>query len=186
MKLIKKVITGISLLIFVGCSYAATTITSTTTSKVVTTTTSTTTTTTTISSSALTGPKNTYGTFIFNPRTLIWYAYASDGTLVKTGYGSGGSNYCKDLHRRCHTPVGTFSVYGKGNASCKSSKFPIGHPGAPMPWCMYFHNGFAVHGSYEVRNYNASHGCIRIYPEDAYWLSHNLITIGTVVIVKPY
>lgn len=181
---IKKLFTGMSLLVFVVSSYATTTITSTTTSKVVTTVTSTST--TTISSSSQTGPQNPYGTFIFNPRTLIWYAYAPDGTLVRTGKGSGGSNYCKDLHRRCHTPVGVFRVYGKGNANCKSTKFPIGHPGAPMPWCMYFHNGFAVHGSHEVRNYNASHGCIRIYPADAYWLSHNLMTIGTVVIVKPY
>ena len=92
----------------------------------------------------------------------------------------------ENLHRRCHTPVGIFHVYGKGNAHCKSSKFPIDRPGAPMPWCMYFYHGFAVHGSYEVRNYNASHGCIRIQPADAYWLSHNLIQIGSVIIVKPY
>lgn len=135
---------------------------------------------------ATTGPVHPHGTFIFNPRTLIWTAYAPDGTLVRSGYGSGGSNYCKDLHRRCHTPVGTFYVHAKGNSNCKSSKFPIGNPGAPMPWCMFFRGGFAIHGSYEVRNYNASHGCVRISPIDAHWLSNNLIEIGTLVIIKPY
>lgn len=133
-----------------------------------------------------TGPITGHGAFIFNPRTLVWEAYAPNGTLVMTGHGSGGSNYCRDIHRRCHTPVGHFFVYSKGDASCKSSKFPVDRPGAPMPWCMYFHSGFAIHGSYEVRDFNASHGCIRISPRDANWLSHNLITIGTLVIVKPY
>lgn len=180
---IKNLILLPMLLAYMASTYAGTTTVTTDTFTTQVTTTETITTTTTTTNN---GPKNPYGTFIFNPRTLIWYAYAPDGTLIKTGNGSGGSNYCKDLHRRCHSPVGVFRVYAKGNASCKSSKFPVGRGGAPMPWCMYFHNGFAVHGSYEVRNYNASHGCIRIYPADAYWLSHNLIRVGTVVIVKPY
>ena len=126
------------------------------------------------------------GTFIFDPRARRWYAYDASGKLVRSGRASGGRNYCPDIHSRCHTPVGRFVVYSKGGPGCKSKKFPIHHPGAPMPYCMFFHGGFAIHGSNEVPNYNASHGCIRVPPSEAYWLSHNFIHTGTVVIVTPY
>jgi hypothetical protein len=132
------------------------------------------------------GPTHAKGTFIFDPKQLSWAVYSPQGKLVKTGPASGGSNYCGDLHRRCHTPVGSFTVYAKGTAACKSSKFPLEHPGAPMPYCMYFRGGYAIHGSYEVRPYNASHGCIRLYPQDAHWLSQNAIHPGTKVVVRPY
>lgn len=132
------------------------------------------------------GPTHGRGTFIFDPKQLSWAAYNAQGKLVKTGAASGGSHYCGDIHRRCHTPVGNFTVYSKGSATCKSSKYPLERPGAPMPYCMYFHGGFAIHGSYEVRPYNASHGCIRLYPQDAHWLSQNVIHPGTRVIVRPY
>ncbi len=124
--------------------------------------------------------------FIFDPTQLRWFAYGPSGNLVASGRASGGRNYCPDIGRRCHTPVGTFHVTGKGGPGCVSSKFPVGEGGAPMPWCMYFHGGFAIHGSYEVRNYNASHGCIRIEPSDAKWLSQEFMDIGTTVIVRPY
>ena len=52
--------------------------------------------------------------------------------------------------------------------------------------CMFFSKYYAVHGSYEVPNYNASHGCIRVTPADAKWLYYNFIEIGTPVVVKPY
>ncbi|HAT9080505.1 TPA: L,D-transpeptidase family protein, partial [Legionella pneumophila subsp. pneumophila] len=34
--------------------------------------------------------------------------------------------------------------------------------------------------------YNASHGCVRVKPQDARWLSQNFIKIGTKVIIKSY
>jgi hypothetical protein len=123
--------------------------------------------------------------FIFDPRVTAWAVYDADGNLLKTGRGSGGRNYCPDIHRACHTPVGVFQVYAHGGAGCKSKKFPVGRGGAPMPYCSYFHGGYAVHGSYEVRSYNASHGCIRIYPADAKWLQ-TVLPVGSTVIVKPY
>jgi lipoprotein-anchoring transpeptidase ErfK/SrfK len=55
-----------------------------------------------------------------------------------------------------------------------------------MPWAMFFHGGFAIHGSNEVPNYNASHGCIRLYPADARWLNQNVLNYGSTVIVYPY
>ena len=125
-------------------------------------------------------------TFIFNPRSLMWGAYR-DGKLIKKGKASGGKGYCKDVRRRCRTPVGSnFRVYSKGSPYCKSSKYPLGKGGAPMPYCMFFYKGYAIHGSPNVPNYNASHGCIRVLPKDAKWLHRNFIRHGTRVIVKPF
>lgn len=125
-------------------------------------------------------------TFVFNPNTLTWKAINENGKVVRTGRGSGGRHYCPDIHRACKTPSGVFRVLSKGGAGCKSSKFPIGRGGSPMPYCMFFSKNYAVHGSYEVPNHNASHGCIRVIPSDASWLSHNFMRVGTKVIVKPY
>ncbi len=124
--------------------------------------------------------------FIFNPRIGEWAAYSESGNLVKTGRASGGKGYCPDIHRRCRTPVGTFRILSKGTASCRSTRYPVGKGGAPMPYCMFFSKYYAVHGSNDVPDYNASHGCIRVTPAMAKWLSKNFIDVGTTVIVKPY
>jgi len=125
-------------------------------------------------------------TFVFNPRTLSWTAINDNGHVVKTGRASGGSHYCKDIRRSCRTPVGTFYISSKQGAGCRSSRYPLGRGGSPMPYCMFFSKYYAIHGSYHVPNYNASHGCIRVRPSDAYWLSRNFIRIGTRVVVKHY
>ena len=40
---------------------------------------------------------------------------------------------------------------------------------APMPWSVFFHGGYAVHGTTEVRRLGraASHGCVRLHPSNA-------------------
>lgn len=124
--------------------------------------------------------------FVYNPKTLRWKAINSEGDVVRSGHGSGGRSYCPDTKRSCHTPTGTFHVIGKRGAECKSSRYPVGKGGAPMPYCMYFSKYYAVHGSYEIPHHNASHGCIRIPPNDARWLYHNFMKVGTTVEVKPY
>ncbi|MDF1757872.1 MAG: L,D-transpeptidase [Legionellaceae bacterium] len=126
------------------------------------------------------------GTFIYNPKTLRWKAINSRGKVIKTGRGSGGSNYCRDIKRSCRTPTGTYHIISKRGASCKSSRYPRPRGGAPMPYCMFFSNMYAIHGSYDVPNYNASHGCIRVTKKDARWLHQNFIRIGTKVIIKSY
>ncbi|MBI2786487.1 MAG: L,D-transpeptidase [Legionella longbeachae] len=112
-------------------------------------------------------------TFIFNPNTLSWKAINSHGKIVRTGKGSAGRKYCPDIHRGCKTPTGVFRIWSKGGSGCVSSRYPVGRGGAPMPYCMFFTKNYAIHGSYEVPNYNASHGCVRLRPGDAKWLSHN-------------
>jgi hypothetical protein len=40
---------------------------------------------------------------------------------------------------------------------------------SPMPYSIFFDGGYAIHGSYEVSHLGrpASHGCIRLHPENA-------------------
>lgn len=40
---------------------------------------------------------------------------------------------------------------------------------SPMPHSIFFHRGYAIHGSYEINRLGgpASHGCIRLHPENA-------------------
>lgn len=131
-------------------------------------------------------PQSFANTFIFNPRAHNWIAIDDSGRIVKSGRASGGANYCRDIRRSCRTPQGTYYIHSKGGPGCRSSRYPLGRGGAPMPYCMFFSRYYAVHGSYDVPNYNASHGCIRVTPSDAAWLSRNFIRIGTRVIVKSY
>ncbi|ATN81541.1 hypothetical protein AYO24_01955 [Coxiella burnetii] len=124
--------------------------------------------------------------FIFSPRILRWAAYDADGYLVASGKANGGAAFCANLGRPCQTPVGSFRISRKGDASCVSSRFPLPTGGAPMPYCMFFSGGNAIHGSPYISNRNTSHGCIRVYPGAAAWLSHYFMRAGTKVIVLPY
>jgi lipoprotein-anchoring transpeptidase ErfK/SrfK len=40
---------------------------------------------------------------------------------------------------------------------------------SPMPYSIFFHKGYAIHGSYETRRLGgpASHGCVRLHPANA-------------------
>jgi L,D-transpeptidase catalytic domain len=40
---------------------------------------------------------------------------------------------------------------------------------SPMPYSIFFDGGYAIHGSYEISHLGrpASHGCIRLHPENA-------------------
>lgn len=124
--------------------------------------------------------------FIYDPRQLSWAAYDSEGSLVRTGPGSAGSDYCSDLGHSCYTQTGTFHVYSKQGQEYTSKIFPMPYGGAPMPYAMFFHGGAAIHGSSEVMEHNASHGCVRVLVEDAEWLNHSFLSYGSTVIIKPY
>ena len=131
-------------------------------------------------------------TIVFDPKLLAFGAYNEKGQLVHWGPASGGAGYCADVGRRCRTTTGTYTIYHKKGAWCESSKYPLGGGGAPMPFCMFFNGGYAIHGSYHVPGYNASHGCIRVFTSDAEWLNHEFISLpgksrkGTRVIIRPY
>lgn len=133
---------------------------------------------------------------IWDPKLLAWAAYDSSGALISWGPGVGGMDFCPDIKRSCRTIAGTFTILEKYSAGYRSSKYPIeecrgkepGRPGcAPMPYFMKFHRGgLGFHGSDDVPGYHASHGCVRIFPADAEWLSKNFVEKDTKVIILPY
>lgn len=131
---------------------------------------------------------------IVDPRLHMWGAYNEDGKLVKTGMATLGNSYCHDIGRSCRTKVGIHRIESLGDANCKSRKFPLPRGGAPMPYCMFFHEGQALHGSYQVVRANVSHGCVRLRVQDAKWIRFHFAEepnaaneqIGTKVIIKPY
>jgi hypothetical protein len=125
--------------------------------------------------------------FIFDPKLTAWAAYDAQGNLVETGSASGGKDYCEDVGRPCRTVTGVYHVYSKKGPDCTSSLYPVEtHGGARMPYCMHFSGGYSIHAAYDVPNYNASHGCIRVLPQAAQWLNEDFMDVGTTVIVKPY
>ena len=135
---------------------------------------------------------------VVDPGALAFGAYDADGNLVHWGPISGGKSYCRDIATGCRTVSGKYRFYHKKGAGCRSKKFPVGRGGAKMPYCMYFHGGYALHASSEVPGYHASHGCVRIFEEDAKWLNTEFIDMpkvmndidqnrdGTRVIVNTY
>lgn len=125
-------------------------------------------------------------TIVVDPNKLAWGAYNESGELVNWGPAALGKAWCPDIQSGCRTKSGQFAIYSKGSAGCTSSKFPIPDGGAPMPFCMFFHGGYAIHASTDVPGYNASHGCVRVYYEDAEWLNRDFANKGTRVIIKPY
>jgi lipoprotein-anchoring transpeptidase ErfK/SrfK len=126
-------------------------------------------------------------TIVVDPRVHVWGAY-ENGQLVNAGIASAGSNWCGDIGRPCRTHVGTFRIQSLGGPDCHSHIFPVGIGGAPMPYCMYFNNGQALHGvpASEVGEGNYSHGCVRMHVSDAEWIRFDFANVGTKVIIKPY
>jgi hypothetical protein len=130
---------------------------------------------------------------IIDQDKLAWVAYDEDGKLVKWGPISSGRTKCPDSAGSCLTLTGIYRVFSKENAKCKSDIFPIGRGGAKMPYCMFFHKGFAMHGASDIPGYRASHGCVRLFTRDAEWLNKEFVEtgnagngqIGTKVIVRP-
>lgn len=124
---------------------------------------------------------------------LAWGAYDSNGLLVKWGPIASGRDKCPDSANACRTLTGIYRVFSKENEKCKSDIFPIGKGGAKMPYCMYFHKGFALHGSDDMPGYRASHGCVRMFVRDAKWLNEEFVdtsteknnNMGTKVVVRP-
>lgn len=122
---------------------------------------------------------------IIDPVSMAFGAYDENGNLLRWGPASLGQDWCSDIDQGCRTKTGVFKVYEKRGEGCFSSKFPVPDGGAPMPYCMFFHGGIAIHASH-LPGYNASHGCVRVFYEDALWLNREFASVGTAVTVRPY
>lgn len=64
---------------------------------------------------------------------------------------------------RANTPVGDFVVQRRIHGLRQAELGTLYDP-------LYFHRGFAIHGSPSVPAYPASHGCVRVTIADAAWL----------------
>lgn len=62
------------------------------------------------------------------------------------------------------TPAGTYHPQ-----SMAQSWFSRRYYNSPMPHSIFFYRGFAIHGTYEISRLGgpASHGCVRLDPENA-------------------
>ena len=62
------------------------------------------------------------------------------------------------------TPSGTFRPQRMA-----ARWFSTVYYNAPMPHAIFFHGGYAIHGSYDIARLGgpASHGCIRLHPSAA-------------------
>lgn len=74
-----------------------------------------------------------------------------------------------------HTPVGDFRPY-----MLKPMHYSKKYDNAPMPNSIFFLGGYAIHATYDVKNLGrpASHGCIRLSPQNAKWLYNLVIENG--------
>ena len=63
-----------------------------------------------------------------------------------------------------NTPSGTYSP-----ERMERTWFSKEYYNSPMPHSIFFHNGYAIHGSYEISRLGgpASHGCVRLHPSNA-------------------
>jgi lipoprotein-anchoring transpeptidase ErfK/SrfK len=125
-------------------------------------------------------------TIVVDPNVHAWGAYDASGNLVRAGLATAGGNWCGDIKRPCRTKAGSFRVASLGNAGCKSTLYPLGKGGAPMPYCMFFNKNQGLHGSPYVMEGNVSHGCVRMRVDDAAWVRYNFANVGTKVIVRAY
>jgi hypothetical protein len=76
---------------------------------------------------------------------------------------------------RYQWPVSTARMgYGTPNGSYRPQRlerkwFSRKYDWSPMPYSIFFNEGYAIHGSYEISHLGrpASHGCIRLHPQNA-------------------
>lgn len=79
-----------------------------------------------------------------------------------------GAGYC--------TPVGTYRPI-----RMERMWYSIKYDNAPMPHSIFFHGGYAIHGTTDIAHLGqpASHGCIRLHPDNARTLFDLVMAHGT-------
>lgn len=86
--------------------------------------------------------------YVFTPEE----SYAWDVSTGRKGYSTPRGSYRPYLLKKMHY----------------SSKYD----NAPMPNSIFFHGGYAIHATDAINNLGrpASHGCVRLHPQNAKWL----------------
>jgi lipoprotein-anchoring transpeptidase ErfK/SrfK len=79
--------------------------------------------------------------------------------------GSDLANWPVSTARRGYrTPVGSYKPF-----SLERMHYSKLYDYTPMPYSIFFHGGYAIHGTTEIRNLGraVSHGCVRLSPDNA-------------------
>ncbi|WP_440641388.1 L,D-transpeptidase [Bradyrhizobium sp. PUT101] len=100
----------------------------------------------------------------------------STQTMLVSVDGAGFANWPVSTARRGYrTPTGTYRPY-----SLQRMHYSRLYDFTPMPYSVFFHRGYAIHGTYEIRNLGrpVSHGCIRLAPDHAQSLFELIQTQG--------
>lgn len=100
---------------------------------------------------------------------------AQAGVTAKISLSSQRMEVYVDGRPRYSWPVSTARRgYRTPTGSFKPQSMKVWHRstiyhGSPMPHSIFFHRGYAIHGSYETKSLGrpASHGCVRLHPNNA-------------------
>jgi len=100
---------------------------------------------------------------------------AQAGIVVTVDKSSQRLSVVVDGQHRYDWPVSTARMgYNTPNGTYRPERlarqwYSSKYDWSPMPYSIFFHGGYAIHGSYEVSRLGrpASHGCIRLLPANA-------------------
>jgi lipoprotein-anchoring transpeptidase ErfK/SrfK len=100
---------------------------------------------------------------------------AEAGVVAKVSLSSQRMDVYVDGIPRYSWPVSTARAgYRTPTGTFRPESLAVWHrstiySGSPMPHAIFFHGGYAIHGSYETRHLGrpASHGCVRLHPTAA-------------------
>jgi len=103
-------------------------------------------------------------------QTLILYEGTTPLYLTLISSGKDGLG---EPGKTLSTPPGTFRIYQKHvtttmDSDVAESEYEL----RDVPWVMYFHNGYALHGAYWHDDFGRprSHGCVNLSPVDARYI----------------
>ena len=109
------------------------------------------------------------------PSSPAAFAPARAGIVVTVDKSAQRLSVTVDGAPRYQWPVSTARIgYRTPNGSYKPQWlarkwFSRKYDWSPMPYSIFFNEGYAIHGSYEISHLGrpASHGCIRLHPANA-------------------
>jgi L,D-transpeptidase catalytic domain len=125
--------------------------------------------------------------YVFSVFTLMTGAPAFAGVLITVDKSTQQMSVSVDGVPRYRFAVSTGRAgYGTPNGTyhpqrLAASWFSKLYYNSPMPHSIFFHGGYAIHGSYEINRLGgpASHGCIRLHPANAAALFELVKSEGT-------
>jgi len=104
-----------------------------------------------------------------NLKTQSLVAYEGDTPVFATLVSSG--RHSEDPAQDHHTPKGDFRIWEKHISATMEDETATDGPYSieDVPWIMYFHGGYALHGAFwhSKFGHERSHGCINLPPSDA-------------------